>query len=131
MLSSSCFMPASLMPQSLPPRVPSIPSYFGDSIVVMCMRAGLYQTKNGLLVFLGSLRSRKSMTLAEISSSIVLERSSVSGPSSLHDWLVGDPSEDVHASIGRGGVRQVVVFASTAAGSSAIPGIGVFLQRSE
>ncbi len=58
--------------------------YFGDSMVVMCMRAGLYQTKNGLLVFLGSLRSRKSMTLAEISSSTVFERSSVSGPSSLH-----------------------------------------------
>ena len=35
------------------------------------MRAGLYQTKNGLLVFSGSLRSRKSMTLAEISSSTV------------------------------------------------------------
>src|SRR5206468_9190400 len=43
-------------------------------IVVMCMRAGLYQTKKGLLVFLGSFRSRKSMTLAEISSSTVLER---------------------------------------------------------
>jgi len=48
------------------------------------MRAGLYQTKNGLLVFLGSLRSRKSMTFAEISSSTVFERSSVSGPWSLH-----------------------------------------------
>ena len=58
-------------------------SYFGDSTVVMCMRAGLYQTKNGLFVFLGSLRSRKSMTLAEISSSTSSERSSVSGPSSL------------------------------------------------
>jgi len=33
-------------------------SYFGDSIVVICMRAGLYQTKKGLLVFLGSFRSR-------------------------------------------------------------------------
>ena len=84
MLSSICFMPASLMPQSLPPFSPSMASYFGDSIVVMCMRAGLYQTKKGLLVFLGSFRSRKSMTLAEISSSTVLERSSVSGPSSLH-----------------------------------------------
>src|SRR6516162_6995662 len=57
-LSSSCFMPASLMPQSLPPRVPSMASYFGDSIVVICMRAGLYQTKKGLLVFFGSLRRR-------------------------------------------------------------------------
>jgi hypothetical protein len=83
MLSSICFMPASLMPQSLPPFSPSIASYLGDSIVVICMRAGLYQTKNGLLVFLGSFRSRKSITLAEISSSTVLERSRVSGPSSL------------------------------------------------
>jgi len=84
MLSSSCFMPASLMPQSLPPRSPSIASYLGGSMVVTCMRAGLYQTKNGLPVFDGSLRSRKSTTLPEISSSTVRERSSVSGPSSLH-----------------------------------------------
>jgi hypothetical protein len=28
---------------------PSIARYFGDSTVVTCMRAGLYQTKNGLL----------------------------------------------------------------------------------
>lgn len=27
--------------------------YLGDSAVVTCMRAGLYQTKNGLLVLLG------------------------------------------------------------------------------
>src|SRR5208283_6040321 len=67
MLSSICFMPASLMPQSLPPFVPIMSSYFGDSTVVTCMRAGLYQTKKGLLVFFGSLRSRKSMTLAEVS----------------------------------------------------------------
>ena len=84
MLSSICFMPASLMPQSLPPLVPSIASYLGDSIVVTCIRAGLYQTKNGFPVFFGSLRPRKSITFAEISSSTVLERSSVSGPSSLH-----------------------------------------------
>src|SRR5436305_474528 len=127
MLSSSCFMPTSLMPQSLPPRVPSIPSYFGDSIVVMCMRAGLYQTKNGLLVFFGSLRSRKSMTLAEISSSIVFDRSSVSGPSSLHIMFLEEPS-DLHANTLRGGVRQSAVLGSTAPGTSGIPGIGVFLQ---
>src|ERR1700754_2330830 len=128
MLSSICFMPASLTPQSLPPGSPTMFRYLSGSTVVMCMRAGLYQTKNGFLVFSGSFLSRKSMTLAEISSSIVLERSSVSGPSSLHVWLAGDPSEDVHASIGRGGVRHVVVLESTAAGSSVSPGIGVFLQ---
>ncbi len=82
MLSSICFMPASLTPQSLPPFSPSMASYFGGSMVTTCMRAGLYQTKNGLPVFLGSLRSRKSMTLAEISSSTVRDRSSVIGPSS-------------------------------------------------
>src|ERR1700751_6104102 len=92
------------------------------------MRAGLYQTKNGLLVFLGSLRSRKSTTLAEISSSTVLERSSVSGPSSLHDMFFSVPSEDLHQSTGRGGVRQIVVLGSTAPGTSATPGIGVFLH---
>ncbi len=43
--------------------------------------------------------------------------------------LVGAvPSDDVQESTGRGGVRQVVVLGSTAAGSSASPGIGVFLQ---
>ena len=31
-----CFMPASLMPQSLPTRSPSIASYSGDSSVVTC-----------------------------------------------------------------------------------------------
>ena len=61
--------------------------YLSDNTVVMCMRAGLYQTKNGLLVFLGSLRSRKSMTLAEISSSTVFDRSNVNGPSSLQLWF--------------------------------------------
>src|SRR6267154_3172457 len=109
-------MPASLTPQSLPPRSPTMASYFGDSTVVTCMRAGLYQTKKGLLVFFGSLRSRKSMTLPEISSSTVLERSSVSGPSSLHVWFFCVPSEDMHARTGRGGVRQVDVLGSTAPG---------------
>src|SRR5215470_5180805 len=128
MLSSICFMPASLTPQSLPPRSPTMASYFGDSTVVMCMRAGLYQTKNGLPVFLGSLRSRKSMTLVEISSTTVLDRSSVSGPSSLQLWFFAVPSEDLHDSTGRGGVRQIVVWGSTAPGASGTPGIGVFLQ---
>ena len=53
MLSSICFMPASLTPQSLPPGSPTMAMYLSDSTVVMCMRAGLYQTKNGLLVFFG------------------------------------------------------------------------------
>src|SRR5215203_5054361 len=128
MLSSSCFMPASLRPQSLPPGSPIIASYFGDSTVVMCMRAGLYQAKNGLLVFFGSLQSRKSTTFAEISSSTVFDRSKVSGPSSLHVCLAPVPSDDVHASIGRGGVRQTVVLGSTAPGTSVRPGIGVFLH---
>src|SRR4030095_3342703 len=83
MLSSICFMPASLTPQSLPPLVPTMSMYLSDSTVVTCMRAGLYQTKKGLLVFLGSLRSMKSITWEEISSSTVFERSNVSGPSSL------------------------------------------------
>src|SRR5215813_6467175 len=128
MLSSICFMPASLMPQSFPPTVPSIARYLSDNIVVTCMRAGLYQTKNGFPVFFGALRSRKSMTLAEISSSTVLERSRVSGPSSLQVWFFSVPSEERHQRTGRGGVRQVVVFGSTAPGTSATPGIGVFLH---
>src|SRR5664279_741284 len=128
MLSSNCFMPASLTPQSLPPVVPTMAMYLSDSIVVTCMRAGLYQTKKGLLVFLGSLRSRKSMTLAEVSSSTVLERSSVSGPSSLQVVFFCVPSLDLHQMIGRGGVRQVVVLGSTAPGTSGKPVIGVFLH---
>src|SRR6188472_4145535 len=131
MLSSICFMPASLTPQSLPPGSPTMLRYLSGSTVVMCMRAGLYQTKNGLLVFFGSLRSRKSMTFAEISSSTVFERSSVSGPSSLHVWFADVPSEDLHHNTGRGGVRQMVVFGSTAPGTSGSPGIGVFLHGGE
>src|SRR5512133_2469107 len=107
MLSSICFMPASFMPQSLPPGSPTMAMYLSDSTVVMCMRAGLYQTKKGLLVFLGSLRSRKSTTLAEISSSTVFDRSSVSGPSSWQLWFFDVPSDDLHQRTGRGGVRQV------------------------
>ena len=106
MLSSICFMPASLTPQSLPPFSPTMSMYLSDNTVVTCMRAGLYQTKNGLLVFLGSLRSRKSMTLAEISSSTVFDRSSVSGPSSLQVWFAAVPSDDLHQITGRGGVRH-------------------------
>src|SRR3954447_17024045 len=128
MLSSICFMPASLTPQSLPPGSPTMAMYLSFSTVVTCMRAGLYQTKNGLLVFPGSLRSRKSTTLAEISSSTVFERSSVSGPSSVQRWFLDVPSEDLHDSTGRGGVKQIVVFGSTAPGTSSRPGIGVFLQ---
>src|ERR1044071_7782277 len=127
-LSSICFMPASLTPQSLPPRSPTMASYFGDSIVTTCMRAGLYQTKKGLPVFFGSLRSRKSTTFSEISSSTVLDRSSVSGPSSVQFWFLAVPSDDLHQRTGRGGVRQTVVLGSTAPGTSATPGIGVFLH---
>src|SRR5208282_2140869 len=107
MLSSNCFMPASLRPQSLPPFSPIMSRYLSGSTVVTCIRAGLYQTKNGLLVFLGSLRSRKSMTLPEISSSTDFDRSSVSGPSSLQVWFFSVPSDDVHQRTGRGGVQQV------------------------
>src|SRR4249920_1544017 len=128
MLSSICFMPASLAPQSLPPGVPTIALYLSDSLVVICMRAGLYQMKNGLLVFFGSLRSRNSMTLVEISSSTVSERFSVSGPWSLQVWFFSVPSEDLHAITGRGGVMQIVVFGSTAPGYSARPRTGVFLH---
>src|SRR4051794_11432317 len=129
MLSSICFMPASLTPQSLPPGSPTIPIYLSDKTVVTCMRAGLYQTKNGLLVFLGSLRSRKSITFEEISSSTVFERSSVSGPWSLQVWFASVPSEDVQASMGLGGVRQTApLLGSTAPGTSGTPLIGVFMQ---
>src|SRR5215472_4601687 len=105
-------MPASLMPQSLPPTSPSVAKYLSDRTVVTCMRAGLYQTKNGLPAFLGSLRSRKSMTLAEISSSTVFDRSSVSGPASEQLWFACVPLLDLHDSMGRGGVKQRVVCGS-------------------
>src|ERR1700759_1332512 len=108
MLSSICFMPASLTPQSLPPVSPTMAMYLSFSTVVTCMRAGLYQTKNGLFVFFGSLRSGKSMTLAEISPATPFDRWSVSGPSSLHVWVLDEPS-DLHDRTFRGGVRQTVV----------------------
>src|SRR5262249_36137592 len=119
-------MPASLTPQSLPPGSPTMAMYLGDSTVVMCMRAGLYQTKKGLPVFLGSFRSRKPTTLDEISSSTVFERSSVRGPSSWQVWLASVPSEEVHDSTGRGGVRHTLFFGSTAPGTSLRPRTGVF-----
>src|SRR5471032_822754 len=102
--------------------------YLSESMVVTCMRAGLYQTKNGLLVFFGSLRSRKSMTLAEISSSTVFERSSVSGPSSLQVVFFCVPSLETQEITGRGGVRQVPSLGSMAPGISGRPLIGVLLH---
>ncbi len=69
------------------------------------------------------------MTLAEISSSTVFERSSVSGPSSLQVWFFAVPSEDLHHRHGRGGVRHTPSLGSIAPGTSGIPGIGVFLAR--
>ena len=128
MLSSICFMPTSWTPQSLPPLVPSIASYFCENIVVMCMRAGLYQTKKGLLVFWGSFRSSQSITCEEISSSTVFERSSVSGPSSFPCWFLAVPSEDFIQRTGRGGVRQLPVFGSTSPGGFGTPGIGITLH---
>ena len=56
------------------------------------------------------------MTLAEISSSTVRERSSVSGPSSLQVVFFCVPSLDLHQMTGRGGVRQVAVFGIDGAG---------------
>src|SRR3954447_3633201 len=128
MLSSSCFMPASLRPQSLPPGSPIMALYLSESMVVMCMRAGLYHAKNGLLVFFGSLRSRKSTTFAEISSSTVFDRSNVNGPSSWHVWLAAVPSEERQDSTGRGGVRHTDVLGSTAPGTGGSPGMGVFIH---
>src|SRR5712672_3765196 len=128
MLSSICFMPASLTPQSLPPGSPTIAMYLSDSTVVTCMRAGLYQTKKGLLVFLGSLRSRKSTTCEEISSSTVFERSSVSGPSSLPVWFLAVPSDDFIQRTGRGGVMKVPSFGSTPPGGFGTPGMGIVVH---
>src|SRR6266850_3819868 len=128
MLSSICFMPASLTPQSLPPLVPTMFRYLSGKTVVICMRAGLYQQKNGLLVFLGSLRSSQSTTCEEISSSTVFERSSVSGPSSLPVWFLAVPSGDFIQMTGRGGVMQVPVFGSTPPGGFEIPGIGIVVH---
>src|SRR6478609_6990027 len=116
MLSSICFMPASLAPQSLPPLVPIMSSYFFDSTVVTCMRAGLYQQKNGLSVFLGSLRSSQSTTCEEISSSTVLERSSVSGPSSVPFWFFAVPSLDFIHKTGRGAAMQTPSLGSISPG---------------
>src|SRR5258707_4215640 len=101
MLSSICFMPASLTPQSLPPGSPTMAMYLSFSTVVTCMRAGVYQTKNGLLVFFGTLGSMKSMTLAEISSSTPFEHSSVSPPLAAHVCDL-DAASHLHSRIGPG-----------------------------
>ena len=88
------------------------------------------QAKNGLSVFLGIVRSMKSTTLAEISSSTVFDRFSVSGPSSWHIWLAAVPLEERRDNTGRGGVRQVVVFGSTAPGTGS-PGSAYLARRRE
>ena len=74
--SIAAIMAASMPAAAQQQQKPNILFIMGDDIGIMqpSMRAGLYQTKNGLLVRRGSLRSRKSTTLAEISSSTVFER---------------------------------------------------------
>ena len=129
MLSSICFMPASLMPQSLPPGSPTMAMYLSDSTVVTCMRAGLYQTKKGLFVFLGSLRSRKSIDLGRdflvhglgalqrqrtlVLAGLVLRRA------------VGGLAPDDRARRGQAGARP---WDRPRPGTSERPGIGVFLH---
>src|SRR4029077_11716996 len=107
---------------------PTIAIYLSDSTVVMCIRAGLYQQKKGLPVFLGSLRSSQSMTCEEISSSTVFERSSVSGPSSVPIWFFAVPSGDFIQRTFRGGVRHVPGFGSIAPATDGIPGIGSYMR---
>ena len=107
MLSSICFMPASLTPQSLPPGSPTM--------AVLVRQHGrdvhacrVVPDEERLVGPSGSLRSRKSTTLAEISSSTVFERSSVSGPSSLQRCFFAVPSDDLHQKHGTRGIRQTV-----------------------
>ena len=64
------------------------------------------------------------MTLAEISSSTVFDRSSVSGPSSLHIWFFAVPSADFIQSTGRGAARHTPSLGSIAPGGSGMPGMG-------
>jgi hypothetical protein len=58
------------------------------------------------------------MTFAEIFSSTVFERSSVSGPASEQVWFACVPLLDLHDRTGRGGVKQRVVAGSTAPATS-------------
>ena len=62
--------------------------------------------EEGLVGLFGVVAIEEVDDLAEISSSTVFDRSSVSGPSSLHVWFVSVPSDEWHQSTGRGGVRQ-------------------------
>ena len=117
MLSSICFMPASLTPQSLPPGSPTMARYLSGSTVVMCMRAGLYQTKNGLLVFFGIVAVEEVDDLGRdllVHGLRALQRQRALVLAGLVRRRCR--RRTCTTSTGRGGVRQVVVFGSTAAG---------------
>ena len=64
------------------------------------------------------------MTLAEISSSIVFDRSSVSGPSSVPIWFSAVPSGDFIQRTGRGAAMHRPSLGSIAPGGSLMPGMG-------
>ena len=116
-------MPASLTPQSLPPGSPTIAMYLSDSTVVMCMRAGLYQTKNGLLVFFGIVAVEEVDDLGRdflVHGLRALQRQRTLVLAGL--VRLACRRTTCTARTGRGGVRQVVVFGSTAPGTSARPG---------
>ena len=128
MLSSICFMPASLTPQSLPPRL----AHHGHVLVRQHRRdvhARRVVPDEERLV--GRLRVVAVEEVDDLGRDLL-----VHGLRALQRQraLVGArlvlavPSEDLHHSTGRGGVRQIVVFGSTAPGTSGRPGIGVFLH---
>ncbi len=117
MLSSICFMPASLTPQSLPPGSPTMFRYVVGQHRRDVHARRVVPDEERLLGLLGIVAVEEVDDLGRK----FPRRSSWSAPASAaprpcrFGWPAV-PSADVQASIGRGGVRQVVVLGSTAAG---------------
>ena len=87
MLSSICFMPASLTPQSLPPFSPIMASIFRRQHRRDVHARRVVPDEERLAGLLGVVAVEEVDDVEEISSSTVFDRSSVSGPSSLQVWF--------------------------------------------
>ena len=90
----------------------------------MGMRAGLYQQKNGLLVFFGSLRSSQSMTCEEISSSTVSNVRASADQFVAARLFVAVPSGEIIHRTGRGAAMQMPCSGVISPGVGGMPGIG-------
>ena len=128
MLSSICFMPASLTPQSLPPLVPTMSMYFSEQHGRDVHAGRVVPDEEGLVGLLGIVAVEEvdhvgGNFLVHRFRALERERTFILARLVLRRAVGG-----LHPKTGRGGVMQVPVFGSTSPGGFGIPGIGIVVH---